>query len=58
MEGIEISDQSKESIRTLGENENNIYLEILEADQIKQTEMRKSERKDKKGVPRKNEKTS
>ena len=44
IEGIELSNQ--ESIRILGEKENYKYQRILEADGIKQTEMKEKARKE------------
>ena len=43
MEGIELSNQERS--RTLGEKENYKYLEILEADTIKQVNMKEKIRK-------------
>ena len=40
-----IEQPNKERIRTLGEKENNKYLGILEADTIKQTEIKEKKRK-------------
>ena len=43
-EGIELP--NPENTRTLGEKENNKYLEILETDTIKQTEMKEKIKKE------------
>ena len=55
MEGIELP--NRERIRTLGEKENHKYLGMLEANVIKQTEMRRKKKK-KKRIPLKNRKSS
>ena len=45
-EGIELPSEEQEKIRTLGEKENYKYLGILEADTIKQTEMKRKVKKE------------